>query len=132
MSSPQSISESSTRGGPEVVAPLHGDFRRSRSRQESSGGRSPFVPLVIFFLAAAGWSAFQFQQLELESDALHALRANQEAQLQQAQKVRATLDAMAVETQKLADAGNTNARLVVEELRKRGVTINRPAGEARN
>jgi hypothetical protein len=93
-------------------------------------GKSPFVPLLVFFLAAAMWSAFQFLQLQLESETLVVLRANQEAQLQQAQKVRATLDAMALQTQKLADAGNANARLVVEELRKRGITINRPAVES--
>jgi len=47
-------------------------------------------------------------------------------QVEQAQKVRQTLDRLASETQRLADGGNANARLVVEELRKRGVTINRP------
>jgi hypothetical protein len=38
---------------------------------------------------------------------------------------------MAVETQKLADLGNANARLIVDELRKRGITINRPAEGAK-
>jgi hypothetical protein len=36
---------------------------------------------------------------------------------------------LALETQKLADAGNPNARTVVDELRKRGITINRPTTE---
>jgi hypothetical protein len=47
--------------------------------------------------------------------------------VQQAEKVRSTLDRLALETQKLADAGNPSARIVVDELRRRGVTINPPA-----
>jgi hypothetical protein len=101
--------------------------RRERLRQEGQKGRTPFVPLLIFFAAAVAWSAFQFYQLQLESATLATLRANQDPQLQQAQRVRSTLDTMALETQKLADAGNPNARLVVEELGKRGITIKRTA-----
>ena len=87
---------------------------------------------MVFFVAATAWSGFQWYQLQLESETLTALRGNQASQLQQAQKVRATLDAMAQETQRLADTGNANARLVVEELRKRGITINRPASAPKN
>lgn len=121
--------DASTRGGPETGSTLQGHYRRGHQRGETREGRPVFVPLLIFFGAGFAWSAFQFRQLQLESDTLAALRANQDAQLQQAQKVRGTLDALALETQKLADAGNPNARLVVEELRKRGITINRPSTE---
>jgi hypothetical protein len=124
--------ESNRRAGAEVVAPLHGEHHRGhRSREETAEGSSPFVPLLVFFAAAVAWSGFQFLQLELEGESLQALRGNQEAQVQQAQRVRATLDAMAVETQKLADLGNANARLIVDELRKRGITISRPAEGAK-
>ena len=91
---------------------------------------SAFVPLLILMAALAIWTGFQTFQLTHEREALAALRVNQEAQVQQAQKVRQTLDQLASETQKLADGGNANARIVVEELRKRGVTINRPAQPA--
>jgi hypothetical protein len=89
--------------------------------------KSAFVPLLVLMAALAVWTGFQTLQLSHEREALATLRANQEAQVQQAQKVRQTLDQLASETQKLADGGNANARIVVEELRKRGVTINRPA-----
>jgi hypothetical protein len=102
---------------------------RRLHRHGGEAGRSPFVPLLVFFAAALAWSGFQFQQLRLETETLSGLRATQEAQFLQAQKVRATLDMLALETQKLADAGNTNARTVVDELRKRGITINRPTTE---
>ena len=89
--------------------------------------RSPFLPLLILMGSLAVWTGFQTYHLTTERSALATLRANQEAQVQQAQRVRQSLDQLATETQKLADAGNANARVVVEELRKRGVTINRPA-----
>jgi hypothetical protein len=89
--------------------------------------RSAFLPLLILTLALAVWTGYQTYQLARERDTLAALKANQAAPIEQARKVRQTLDRLASETQRLADGGNANARLVVEELRKRGVTINRPA-----
>ncbi len=100
----------------------HHSHRGSRSRQPT--GMSPFAPLLILLLGMVAWSGFQFQHLLLESDALAAARAGQEPQVQQAAKVRQALEAVAQETRKLADGGNANAKVVVEELRKRGVTIN--------
>jgi hypothetical protein len=100
--------------------------RGSRSRPEPRT-HGPFVPLLIFFVAALAWSAFQFYQLRLERGSLAALHANQENLVQQSQKVRAALDALASQTQRLADRGNPNAKLVVDELRKRGITINTSA-----
>ena len=50
-------------------------------------------------------------------------------------KLRSSLDALARETAILADRGNAGARLIVDELRKRGVTINPkapPAGPDKN
>lgn len=89
---------------------------------------SPFAPLLILLLGMIAWSGFQLHHLVLESGSLDAARAGQEAQVQQAQRVRQALEAVANETRKLADAGNPNARTVVEELRKRGVTINAASG----
>jgi hypothetical protein len=41
--------------------------------------------------------------------------------------VRASLDAVATATAELAAGGNANARAIVDELAKRGITIERPA-----
>jgi len=101
----------------------------SSPQHDVPGSRSPFVPLLILFVATAAWSGFQFRQLQLEKATLTTLRMNQQELVQQAEKVRSTLDQLALETQKLADAGNPSARIVVEELRKRGVTINKPASQ---
>ncbi len=96
-------------------------------RPSEDRGPSAFIPVLILTASLAVWTGFQTYQFLKERDGLSVLRANQEVPLQQAQKVRQTLDQLATETQKLAEGGNPNARLVVDELRKRGVTINRPA-----
>jgi hypothetical protein len=104
--------------------------RRGGSRSRHAAGMSPFAPLLILLLGMNAWSGFQLHHLLLESDSLAAARAGQEGALQQAQRVRQALEAVANETRKLADAGNPNAKTVVEELRKRGVTINPPVAAA--
>jgi len=89
-------------------------------------GASPFIPLLLFFLVWLAWAVFQTVQLNEETKTLRQLKTNQEQALQQAQRARQTLDVLAAETQKLADAGNPNAQRVIDGLRKRGITVNRP------
>ena len=90
-------------------------------------GISVFVPALLMAIALVGWLAFQGVQLVFEKQQLGLAQANSEVQEQAAIKLRAALDAVATSTAKLATDGNSNARVIVEELRKRGVTIN-PAG----
>lgn len=85
--------------------------------------RSAFVPLLILAASFVIWTGFQAAQLLREHDALTAAHQGQGAQLQEAAKLRASLDSVASETRKLADAGNPNAELIIDELKKRGVTI---------
>jgi hypothetical protein len=84
---------------------------------------SAFWPLVIFGLGTTLWSGFQAYQLVQEHAALKKLLANQEALVQNSVKLRAQLDGIAGDTQRLANAGNANAQVIVNELRRRGVTI---------
>jgi len=93
-------------------------------RTGSSPSRSAFVPILLLAVALAGWFGFQTVQLLRERQQLGLARASLEPQEQAATKLRASLDAVATATAKLAADGNTNARVIVEELRKRGVTIN--------
>lgn len=97
-------------------------LRRGGSLQR--GGNSIFLPTLIVFCALVAWFSFQAFQLFEERAALQESRFAQEQSVQTATKLRASLDAMARETARLAQQGNPNARLLVEELRKRGVTIN--------
>jgi len=83
-----------------------------------------FLPVALLAVAILLWVGFQTTQLIAERESLHTLRQGQESQVQSSQKLRASLDAVASATAKLAEQGNPNARLVVDDLRKRGVTIN--------
>ncbi|HQR55018.1 MAG TPA: hypothetical protein PLW72_03470 [Burkholderiaceae bacterium] len=90
----------------------------------TSSAHSAFWPLLIIGVAIASWSGFQSYQLAREHEALKKLHANQETLVQNAVKLRAQLDGIAADTQRLADAGNANAQAIVAELRRRGITIN--------
>jgi hypothetical protein len=87
-----------------------------------------FVPQLLMTLTLTGWLGFQAFQQVGERQQLKALDASGAAQEQAAQKVRASLEAIATATAKLAGDGNANAQSVVDQLRKRGVTINPSAG----
>jgi len=91
---------------------------------------SPFMPMALLAFAFCAWLAFQCWQLVAEHRQLNLARAQLEAPLESSTKLRASLDAIATATAKLADQGNASARVIVEELRKRGVTIN-PDGTAK-
>jgi Tfp pilus assembly protein PilV len=96
----------------------------ARAVAEARPARGPFVPLLITALSVLGWLGVQGWVLLQERQALQAAHASQQQTVETAARLRASLDALAADTQRLADAGNANARLLVEELRKRGVTIN--------
>jgi len=85
---------------------------------------SAFVPLLLVMIGLLIWSGAQMYQLFSERSTLKTLLSNQATPFAASQKLRVQLDAVASGTQRLADQGNQNARLVVEELRKRGITIN--------
>lgn len=87
-------------------------------------GRSAFVPLLC--LAVALVAALSHQAYLLSRDAMRLTQAQtqQLPVLDKARQVRDALDKLAAQTQRLADAGNPNAKLIVDELRKRGITIN--------
>jgi hypothetical protein len=95
-----------------------------------NGARTVFLPVALLGVAILFWAGFQTSQLIRERQGLRTLKEGQETQVQGSQKVRASLDAVATGTLKLADQGNPNARLIVDELRKRGITINPAAAPA--
>ena len=107
---------------------------RARGEAAQAAPRSAFVPLLLGGLALLGWLAFQAQQQVAERQILQTAYASQQQTVDNAGKLRASLDTLAADTQRLADSGNANARALVEELKKRGVTINSantpPAGAA--
>jgi hypothetical protein len=97
-------------------------FRRDSQSQE--GGRSYFIPLFLIAIALVIWTGFQTTQLWKERKYLKTVLDNQNPTVEQAQKLRAQLDSVAKGTLQLANQGNSNAKIIVEELRKKGITIN--------
>jgi hypothetical protein len=112
----------------DVDAPLRSSVLPAASARvpvpSLAGLRSAFLPLLLFALALVAWLGFQCIQQIGERQQLVNLQGSLDAQEAAAKKVRASLDVVATATAKLAAAGNANAGVVVEELRKRGVTIN--------
>ena len=108
---------------------------RGEAAQAAARSDSAFAPLLLAGLALLGWLAFQAQQQYAERQMLQTAYASQQLTVDNAGKLRASLDVLAADTQRLADSGNPNARALVDELKKRGVTINSantpPANTAR-
>ncbi len=92
--------------------------------------RGLVAPVCIVVFAFVVWTGFQTSQLMRERGTLKAILASQEAPVQEAAKLRAQLDSIAKGTQELANQGNQNAKTIVAELQKRGITINLPATPA--
>ena len=108
-------------------AMIHPTERRSRVEAGARPRPTVFVPALLLTLAFVVWFGFQTVHLVREWRQLNLAQSTLQPQEQNATKLRASLDGVATSTANLAAAGNGNARVVVEELRKRGVTINAPA-----
>ncbi len=91
--------------------------------------RSAFWPLLLGLAALTLWLGYQAWQLDKDRRQLRAVQAETAPRLEAATQLRRSLDLLAADTQRLADAGNGNARVLVDELRRRGITIN-PAAPA--
>jgi hypothetical protein len=85
---------------------------------------NPWLAVTLLTITMVAWFAFQTYHLVRERSVLQAAKAAQEPTIEQAQKLRAQLDVISKKTLELAQQGNTNAAFIVEELARRGVTIN--------
>ena len=105
------------------AAPPAGSRHAERGRRDH-GGYSPFLPLLLLVIASVAWPVFQCYQLINEMQAIATVYGNQIRQFEDSGKLRNSLDALARETALLAGKGNASAKLIVDELARRGVTIN--------
>ncbi len=93
------------------------------SGTEASTG-SAFVPVLLVGVALLGWAVFQTVELIGEHRVLSTAHETQQTQVERAEKLRTSLSTLAADTQKLADGGDAGAKYVVDQLHKRGITIN--------
>ena len=91
------------------------------SRKESP---SPWPAVTLITIAMVTWFGFQTYQLVREREVLQSVKVSQEPTIEQAKKLRTQLEAISKKTLELAQQGNAGAVLIVEELARRGVTIN--------
>lgn len=107
-----------------------GDANTRRRAAAPLCEHTAFVPVLLCALTLLAWFTYQAVVLLGDRDALQTARASQQQTVDNAAKLRASLDALAADTQRLANAGNPNASLLVAELRKRNITISVPAAGA--
>ena len=83
--------------------------------------RGANLPLTILLIALVLWFGFQTVQLASERANLGEARGHQEAAMQEAQKLRTQFESLINKTSELANKGHAGAKLVMEELQKRGM-----------
>ena len=83
--------------------------------------RGANLPLTILLGALVLWFGFQTVQLASERANLVEARGHQEAAMQEAQKLRTQFESLISKTSELANKGHAGAKLVMEELQKRGM-----------
>jgi hypothetical protein len=98
--------------------------RLAPAAQRPTQQRTAFVPVLLGTLALLLGLGWQSYLLMADRDGLQTAHAGQQQTVDNAGKLRTSLDTLAADTQRLADSGNASAALLVTELRKRGITIN--------
>jgi hypothetical protein len=83
--------------------------------------RGTNLPLTILLSALVLWFGFQTLQLATERANLGEARGHQEAAMQEAKKLRTQFESLISKTSELANKGHAGAKLVMEELQKRGM-----------
>jgi len=84
------------------------------------------LPVFLMALSLVIWFSFQLVQTIKTRDALINAITGQEPQIQAANKIKATLSAVATGTKQLANQGNPNAAQIVNALAQRGINIADP------
>ena len=91
---------------------------------ETSAPSGTNLALALVVISWCAWTIFQTVQLVRERNHLTELKANQESALQEASKVKTQIEAITLDTAKLAAAGNPGAKRIVAEFKRRGFKVN--------
>ena len=79
------------------------------------------LPLILISTALTIYFGFQTLQFLYERSNLVMVKSSQEGATQEAQKIQAQFKMLVSKTSELADQGHAGAKMVMEELLKRGV-----------
>src|ERR1043166_10116588 len=80
-------------------------------------------PLIITMVSLCVWFGFQPFQLMRERNNLILVKANQDAAVQESQKVQTQFQSVIAKTSELANQGHAGARMVMEQLQKQGLGL---------
>lgn len=95
---------------------------QERSDEAVSADKSwPLLPFVITLVALLIYFAFNTLQSMVERSNLAAIKASQEAALQEAQKIQAQFKTLISKTSELAVQGHAGAKMVMEGLQSQGL-----------
>ncbi|HEY7218378.1 MAG TPA: hypothetical protein VH985_08285 [Candidatus Binatia bacterium] len=94
------------------------ESNRDEERRDQSVSN---LPLIITLAALTLYFGFQTLQSVSERSNLTAVKGNQDAAMLEAQKVQAQFKTLVTKTGQLADQGHAGAKMVMEELQKRGI-----------
>jgi hypothetical protein len=101
----------------EVDNAIEDDARQESVVAPSSPSNLPFI---ITLMALLIYFAFQTLQLLVERSNLSMVKSNQDAALQEAQKVQGQFKILITKTNELAEKGHAGARMVMEGLQRQG------------
>ncbi len=88
------------------------------------------LAIIITLVALLLWFGFQSVQFWRERSNLSAVKASQETAIQESEKIRLQFQGLMTKTVELANQGHAGAKMVVDELQKRGVGVPPPAKPA--
>ena len=95
---------------------------REQAPEHSAVAQSALtLPFIITLVALMIYFVFQTLQLSIERNNLGLVKANQDTAMQEAQKVQAQFKTLVTKTGELAAQGHAGAKMVMEELQRRGL-----------
>jgi len=95
-----------------------------RAREGAISGLQ--VPVILVVVALFVLMAFETGQAVHDRGTLSDLLRSQEPTVQEAIKLRQQLDSLAGKTAQLAADGDEGAKSVVDQMKREGVSLNRP------
>ena len=81
------------------------------------------VAVIITLVALLLWFGFQSLQLWRERGNLGAVKANQETVIQESENIRLQFQSLVEKTSEVANQGHAGARMIIDELHKRGIGV---------
>jgi hypothetical protein len=99
---------------------IHNDNEDVGSQPSRESLNGPLLIIVVALLVSFGFQTFQ---LARERANLSEVKSRQDGAIQEAEKIRVQFESLISNTSTLAEKGHAGARMVVEELQRRGVGV---------